>query len=89
MIMFECLRVSAPADLADCCIRTSLVPGRSALRSAAHGDMVVPSHYNDWGIMRSSAVVGSSSWNDLPVDSRSSSSSSGAFTKHLNDIYLV
>ena len=40
MIMFKCLRGSAPAYLADYCTSTSLVPGRSALRSAAHGDIV-------------------------------------------------
>ena len=44
MIMFKCLHGLAPAYLADCCVRTSLVPGRSALRSAAHCDIVVPSH---------------------------------------------
>ena len=42
MIMFKCLRGSAPAYLADYCTSTSLVPCRSALRSAAHGDIVVP-----------------------------------------------
>ena len=47
MIMFKCLRGSAPAYLADYCTSTSLVPGRSALRSAAHGDIVVPSHWTD------------------------------------------
>ena len=55
MIMFKCLRVSAPAYLADYCTSISLVPGRSALRSAAHGDIVVPSHRTDWGL-RSFAV---------------------------------
>ena len=25
--------------------------GRSALRSAAHGDIIVPSHRTDWGLM--------------------------------------
>ena len=41
MIMFKCLRGSALAYyLADYCTSTSLVPGRSALRSAAHGDIV-------------------------------------------------
>ena len=44
MIMFKCLRGSAPAYLAEYCMSTSLVPGRSALRSAAHGDIVVLSH---------------------------------------------
>ena len=40
MIMFKCLRGSAPVYLADYCTSTSLVPGCSALRSAAHGDIV-------------------------------------------------
>ena len=53
-------------------VGTSLVPGRSALRSAAHGDIVVPSHRTDWGL-RSFAVAGPSSWNALPVGLRSSS----------------
>ena len=39
---------SAPAYLADYCNSTSLVLGRSALRSAAHGDIVVPSHQTVW-----------------------------------------
>ena len=49
MIMFKCLHGSAPAYLADNCTSTFLVPGRSALRSAAHGDIVVPTHRTDWG----------------------------------------
>ena len=48
------------------------MPGRSALRSAAHGDIVVPSHQTNWGL-RSFAVAGPSSWNALPVGLRSSS----------------
>ena len=66
MIMFKCLRGSACAYLADYCTSTSLVPGRSALRSAAHGDIVVPSHRTDWGL-RYFVVAGPSSWNALPV----------------------
>ena len=38
---------SAPAYLADYCTSNFLVLGRSALRSAAHGDIVVPSHRTD------------------------------------------
>ena len=78
MIMFKCLRGSAPAYLADYCTSTSLVPGRSALRSAAHGDIVVPGHRTDWGL-RSFAVAGPSSWNVLPVGLRSSSFSLDTF----------
>ena len=47
LITFKCLRGSAPINLADYCTSTSLVPGRSDLRSAAHGDIVVPSHRAD------------------------------------------
>ena len=69
-IMFKCLRGSARAAyLADCCTSASLVPGRSALRSAVHGDIVVPSHRTDWGL-RSIAVAGPTSWNVLPVGLR-------------------
>ena len=80
--MFKCLRGSALAYLADYCTSTTLVPGRSALRSAAHGDIVVPSHRTDWGL-RSSAVAGPSSWNALPVGLRSSSFGLDTFAKHL------
>ena len=82
MIMFKCLRGSAPAYLADYCTSTSLVPGRSALRSAAHGDIVVPRHRTDWGL-RSFAMAGPSSWNALPIVLRSSSFGLDTFAKHL------
>ena len=82
VIIFKCLSGSAPAYLADYCTSTSLVPGRSVLRSAAHGDIVVHGHRTDWG-MRYFAVAGPSSWNVLPVDLRSSSFSLDTFAKHL------
>ena len=82
MIMFKCLHGLAPAYLADCCVRTLLVPGRSALRSAAHCDIVIPSRQTDWGL-RSFAVAGPSSWNVLQADLRSSSSCLDTFAKHL------
>ena len=66
MIMFKCLRDFAPAYLVDCCTRTSLETGRSAVRSAVHGDIVVPNHWTDWGF-RSFAVIGPSSWNVLAL----------------------
>ena len=47
MIIFKSLGGSAPAYLAYYCTSTYLVPGRSALGSAAHGDIVVPSHRTD------------------------------------------
>ena len=62
MIMFKCSQLSAPAYLAEYCISTSLVPGRSALWSAAHMATLlygVPSHH--WG-MWSFSVAGPSIW---------------------------
>ena len=62
MIMFKCLTWFCPClKLLTYCTSTSLVPGRLALRSAAHGDIVVPSHRTDWGTCRSFAVAGPSS----------------------------
>ena len=84
MIMFKCLHGSAPAYLADYCSSTSLVSGQSALRSAAHGDIVVPSHRTDWGL-RSIAVAGPSSWNALPVGLRSSPFGLDTFAKLLKN----
>ena len=70
--MLKCLGGSAHAYLAEYCTSTSLVHGRSTLRSAVHGDFVVPSHRTDWDL-RSFAEAGPSSWNVLPVGLRSSS----------------
>ena len=70
MIIFMCLRGSAPASLAGYCTSTSLVPGRSALRYAAHGEIVVPSHRTDWGL-RSFAIANPSSLNVSPIGLRS------------------
>ena len=82
MFFVKCLYGSVPAYLADCCVRTSLVPGRSFLRPAVHCDIVISSHWTDWGL-RSFAMARPSSWNILPVDLRSSSSGLNTFAKHL------
>ena len=61
--MFKCL---APAYITDLCVGTAAVPGRSGLRSAARGDLLVPGHGTEWG-SRSFAVAGPKCWNKLPV----------------------
>ena len=55
MLMFKCLKGLAPAYLVAFCTKGSAVSGRSALRSAVRGDLVVP---------------GPSCWNELPVELR-------------------
>ena len=58
----------APAYLVAFCTKGPAV-GRSVLRSAVRGDLVVPSHRTDWGL-RAFAVAGPSYWNELPVELR-------------------
>ena len=82
MIMFKCLRGSAPAYLAECCTSILFGAWRSALRFAVHGDIVVPSFRTDWG-MRSFGETGSSSWNVLHVDFGFSSLNSHVFAEKL------
>ena len=55
--MFKCLKGLAPAYLSDLCVGTVAVMGRSGLRYAARGDLVVPGHRTEWG-SRSVAVAG-------------------------------
>ena len=67
--MFKCLKGLAPAHLSDLCVGTAAVPGRSGLRSAARGDLVVLGHRTEWG-SRSFDVAGPKCWNKLPVGLR-------------------
>ena len=57
LLMFKCLKGLAPAYLSDLCVGTAAVVGRSGLRSAAQGDLVVLGHRAEWG-SRSFAVAG-------------------------------
>ena len=59
--MFKCLKGLAPAYLSDLCVGSSAVPGRSGLRSAVRGDLVVPGHRTEWG-SRYFAVAGPKCW---------------------------
>ena len=55
--------------LSDLCVGTAAVPGRSGLRSAVRGELVVLGHKTEWG-SRSFAVAGPKCWNKLPVGLR-------------------
>ena len=82
MLMFKCLKGLAPAYLVAFCTKGSAVSGRSALRFAVRGDLVVPGHKTDWGL-RAFAVAGPSCWNELPVELRDLSVGLETFAKHL------
>ena len=59
MLMSKCLKGLAPAYLVAFCTKGSVVSGRSALRSAVRGDLVVPGHRTDWGIRTFAVAAGS------------------------------
>ena len=79
MLIFKCLKGLAPAYLAAFSTKGSAVSGRSALRSAVRGDLVVLGHRTDWGL-RAFAVAG---LNELPVDLRDLTVGPETFAKHL------
>ena len=81
MQIFECLSGLASAYHVAFCSQGSAVSGRSTLRSAVRGDLVVPSHMTDWGL-RAFAVAGPSCWNELPVDLRDMAVGPATFAKH-------
>ena len=51
------------------CTKGSAVSGRSALRYAVRGDLVVPGHMMEWGL-KAFAVAGHSCWSGLPIELR-------------------
>ena len=72
MLMYKCLHNTAPKYLSCTCIPVAAEEGRSHLRSAKRGDLIVPrskTRYGDCGF----SVAGPSCWNELPMDVRDNS----------------
>ena len=69
MLMCKSLKCLAPAYFVAFRTKGSTVSGRSALKSAVRGDLVVPGHGPDWGL-RAFAVAGSSCRNEFSVELR-------------------
>jgi len=65
--VYRSLHKSAPSYIAAMCNPVSEVAGRQHLRSAAHGDVVVPSMRTKTYGLRSFSVAGPSLWNSLPA----------------------
>ena len=74
-------RFTADVYLVAICSKGSAFSGRSALRSAVRGDLVVPSRRTDWGL-KAFAVAGPSCWNELPVELRGLTVGPATFAKH-------
>ena len=80
---FRCLHGLAPGYLAGSCIPVSSVPGRSHLRSAALGALVIPSSRLVTFGERAFVVTCPRAWNLLPPDLRTADLGLQAFRKRL------
>jgi hypothetical protein len=83
LLAYRCLHGSAPAYLAEYCISVRSVAGRSHLRSAAAGLLVIPSTKTITIANRAFAVSCPSAWNNLPSELRDDSLSLAVFRKKL------
>jgi hypothetical protein len=83
VLMYNCLHQLAPIYLISMCQLVSTVSGRRHLRSAAHGDFVIPSTRTVRYGPRSFAVAGPTLWNSLPLTLRDFSLSPTSFRHRL------
>ena len=83
LLVNRCRGQTAPPYLADMCVDVSASAGRRHLRSAAHGDLIVPRtrlvHYGP----RSFSVSGPVHWNSLPLTVRDPTLTAGQFRSKL------
>ena len=73
LLVYGCLHGLRPTYLSTACIPVASVTGRSGLRSANHGDLLVPRTRTIRFGRRSFRTSGPSLWNSLPLDIRDSS----------------
>ena len=83
VIAFRCQHGSAPLYLADYFIPVGAIEGRSSLRSAATGQLLVPRTKTVTIDLRAFAVCSPTAWNNLPVDLRDPNLSLSCFRKKL------
>ena len=72
VLVFNCMHNLAPSYLSTMCQLVANSAGRRHLRSAARGDLAVPTTRTLRYGPRSFAVTGPSTWNSLPAPIRSS-----------------
>ena len=70
LMAFNCIRGTCPAYLRCICVPVHTVAGRAMLRSAAHGDLIVPHTRTKKIGPRSFRVSRSATWNSLPHNLR-------------------
>ena len=83
VLAYRCIHGSAPSYLARFFTPVSAIAGRSQLRSAAAGALLVPRSHTLTIGPRAFAIFSPSAWNSLPVDLRDPSLSLLSFRKKL------
>ena len=83
VLVYRCLRGTAPPYLSEMLSAAADIAGRRSLRSAAHGDLVVPRSRTVRFGSRMFAVSGPTFWNSLTNELKSSSLTEPAFKKQL------
>ena len=83
VLVYRCLRGTAPPYLSEMLSAAADIAGRRSLRSAAHGDHVVPRSRTVRFGSRMFAVSGPTFWNSLTNELKSSSLTEPAFKKQL------
>jgi len=81
-LMYKCRQGLAPPYLTVDCVRVSQLPGRRHLRSADTGTLSAPRFSSNYG-RRSFGVYGSTVWNSLPVELRTTDVSVLTFRRKL------
>jgi len=82
-ISFRCVRGAFPAYFTDVCIPVETVAGRAKLRSARHGEPIVPPTRTKTFGSRSFRSAAPTVWKSLPHHIRQSDVSRGQFASRL------
>ena len=83
LMVYKCLHHTAPVYLQQLCVPISTLAGRSHLRSAAAGDLFVPSSKTTTLGRRGFSTAGPVVWNSLSADLRNPALDLGGFRKLL------
>jgi len=89
-ILYKCIHEAAPSYLTNLCVPVATNTSRRYLRSATHGDLLVPRTRTVTYGPRSFAVSGPTAWNTLPSTLRVSTTTLGQFQSGVKAItYLL
>jgi hypothetical protein len=88
-LVYKCLHQQAPVYLTEMCVPVSTHPGRSHLRSAAIGDLLVPPTRTKTIGPHGFFCSGPSAWNKMSTDLKDSTLSLNSFKKKLKTFLFV